>query len=97
MAISVDQRKEARLVWEKVVDRRFTVLSDPDGVVTRSYGIVHEGGGPEGDIALDTSILVGTDGRELWRKVSQTLPDLLTAEQTLEQIRKSLANPPPKK
>ena len=49
------------------------------------------------DIALDTTLLVDADGRERWRHVSETLPDLPTAAETLKHIRETPAeNPKPK-
>ena len=90
MAISVDDGEHARLVWEKVVDRRFTILSDPGAQVIRTYGLVHSSAGKEGqDIALDTTLLVDADGRERWRRVSATLPDIPSADELLGRIRES--------
>jgi peroxiredoxin len=92
LAISVDDRQHARSVWEKVVDRQFAVLSDPEARVIRSYGLLHPAGGIDGgDIALDTTLLIDVDGRERWRRTSQTLPDLPTAEQILTRIRDTTA------
>jgi peroxiredoxin len=71
------------------VNRQFTILSDPRAQVIRTYGLVHPGAGIKGgDIALDTTLLVDTDGRERWRHVSETLSDLPTAEEILTRIRK---------
>ena len=70
------------------MNRQFTILSDPGARVIRSYGLIHPGGGMEGqDIALDTTLLVDSDGRERWRRVSETLPDIPTAEEILTRIR----------
>jgi peroxiredoxin len=92
VAISVDDREHALLVWEKVVNRQFNILSDLGATVIRSYGVLHPGAGMEGqDIALDTTLLVDVDGRERWRRVSETLPDLPTAEQVLARIRETTA------
>jgi peroxiredoxin len=72
------------------VNRQFTILSDPGARVIRSYGLLHPNAGKEGqDIALDTTLLVDVDGRERWRRVSETLPDLPTAEETLIRIRET--------
>jgi hypothetical protein len=49
------------------------------------------GGIDGGDIALDTTLLIDVDGRERWRRTSQTLPDLPTAEQILARIRDTTA------
>lgn len=89
LAISVDDQKHAAQVWDQVVKRQFTVLSDPGAKVIRKYGVVHPGGGSGEDIALDTTLLVDEQGREVWRRVSETVPDLPTAEETLERIRNS--------
>jgi peroxiredoxin len=92
LAISVDDREHARSIWEKVVDRQFPVLSDPRARVIRSYGLLHSAGGVDGgDIALDTTLLIDVDGRERWRRTSQTLPDLPSAEQILARIRETTA------
>ena len=93
LAISVDDREHARSVWEKVVDRQFTVLSDPGAQVIRSYGLLHPAGGIDGgDIALDTILFIDVDGRERWRRTSQTLPDLPTAEEILARIHETIAH-----
>lgn len=72
------------------MNRRFTILSDPGARVIRSYGLLHPSAGREGqDIALDTTLLVDFDGHERWRRVSETLPDLPTAEEILTRIRET--------
>jgi peroxiredoxin len=82
------------MVWEKVANRQFTILSDPDARVIRSYGLVHPSGGKEGgDVALDTTLLVDVDGRERWRHVSETLPDLPTPEEVLKHIQETPTPP----
>ncbi len=73
-----------------MANRQFTILSDPGARVIRSYGLLHSGAGMEGqDIALDTTLLVDVDGRERWRRVSETLPDLATAEEILTRIKQT--------
>ncbi len=86
LCISADDREKSRSFWQKELGRKFAVLSDPDAKVIREYGILDEGE----NIALDTTIFVGPAGREQWRHVSATLPDLPTAEQTLKHVRQSL-------
>ena len=84
----MDDQNHARQVWETVVNRQFTILSDPGAGVIRDYGLLHPHGGIDGgDIALDTTLLVDVDGRERWRHVSKTLPDLLKPEEVLKMIR----------
>lgn len=79
-------------MWEKVVNRQITILSDPGARSIRTYGLVHPDAGMEGgDIALDTTLLVDTDGQERWRHVSETLADLPTAAETLTRIRETTA------
>jgi hypothetical protein len=55
--------------------------------VIKRYGILDESTG----IALDTTLFIDTNGRERWRYVSTTLPDLPGAEETLKHIRDSLS------
>jgi peroxiredoxin len=88
IAISADDVRHARLVWEKVANRQYSILSDPGARVIQSYGLLHPGAGEAGaDIALDTTLLVDVDGRERWRHVSETLPDLPRSEEILKRIR----------
>jgi peroxiredoxin len=89
LAISVDDRTGARKVWQDVASKHFTVLSDPGAAVIRKYGILHPHGGhgASNDIALDTTLLIDGKGIERWRMVSQTLPDLPTADEVLARIR----------
>jgi len=68
-------------------EQKFTVLSDPGAEVIKRYGILDESTG----IALDTTLFIDTNGRERWRYVSATLPDLPGAEETLKHIRDSLS------
>jgi hypothetical protein len=61
--------------------------------VIRSYGLLHPAAGLDGgDIALDTTLFIDTDGRERWRRISQTLPDLPTAEEILARIREAIVH-----
>ncbi len=77
-------------MWKNVVDQQFTILVDPGAQVIRAYGLLHPGAGIDGgDIALDTILLVDVDGRERWRRVSETISDLPMAEETASRIRKT--------
>jgi len=90
VAISADDSAHARQVWQKVADRQYTILSDPGARVIRSYGVLHPGAGISGDdIALDTTLLVDVNRQERWRRVSEALPDLPSAEETLKRIRET--------
>ena len=70
-----------------MLTKHFTVLSDPGAVVIRKYGLLHPHGGHGRDIALDTTLFIDGKGAERWREVSQTLPDLPTADEVLTRIR----------
>ena len=94
LLVSTDDRKGAREVWNQVVSRGFTVLSDPGAQVIRKYGLLHPHGGGGEDIALDTSLLVDEKGVERWRLVSQTLPDLPKAAEIVQRIRDAFAARP---
>jgi peroxiredoxin len=72
-----------------VLARHFAVLSDPGAIVIRKFGVLHPHGHGR-DIALDTTLLVDAKGIERWREVSQTLPDLPTADEVLTRIRKEI-------
>ena len=87
LAISVDDHRNAVQFWQQVLSRHFTVLSDPGAIVIRHYGLLHLQGGQGQDIALDTTLFIDKKGIERWRQVSQTLPDLPTADEVLTRIR----------
>jgi peroxiredoxin len=90
--ISVDDQQQARETWEKVAEKKFTILSDPGAMVIKKYRLLHEGGGVahgRTDIALRTTILIGRDGRERWRRVSQSVADIPSWDETLQAIKKS--------
>ena len=88
--ISVDDRQHAREAWENAADKKFTILGDPGASVIRKYGLLHEHGVESGeDIALRTTILIGPDGRERWRRVSKSVPDIPSWAETRTMIEKS--------
>jgi peroxiredoxin len=89
LAISVDDRAHALQLWRDVLSRNFTVLSDPAAKVIRKYGLLHAHGAQGHDIALDTALFIDERGIERFRQVSQTLPDLPTAPEILDQIREA--------
>jgi peroxiredoxin len=89
VGISVDDQEHAREAWEKAGNKKFTILSDPGAKVIRQYGLLHEQGHGESDISLRTTLLVDPGGRERWRRVSQSVPDIPTADQTLAEIRQA--------
>jgi peroxiredoxin len=89
VGISVDNQEHAREAWKKAGNQKFTILSDPGARVIRQYGILHEHGNDEADIALRTTLLVDPQGRERWRRVSESVPDIPTADETLAEIKKA--------
>ena len=88
--ISVDDQEHAHEVWEKAANKKFTILSDPNAMVIKRYGLLHEGGHAGSDIALRTTILIGPDGRERWRRVSHAVPDIPSWEDTFSMIKQSM-------
>ncbi len=87
--ISVDDRQHAHDVWEKVAEENFAILSDPGATVIRKFGLLHEAGHGGADIALRTTILIDPDGRERWRRVSQSVPDIPSWDETVTMIKKA--------
>ena len=89
VGISVDNQEHARTVSEGVAHGKFTLLSDPGAVVIRKYGLLHAGGTGGQDIALRTTLLIGPDGIERWRRVSESVPDIPTTDETLRKIKEA--------
>ncbi len=87
VAISVDDQEHAHLVWDKQAGRRFVILSDPGAQVIRQYGLLHQHGKGDIDIALRTTSVIDENGRERWRKVSATIPEIPKAAELLQQLR----------
>ena len=91
--ISVDDQQRAREAWEKAANTKFTILSDPGASVIRQYGLLHEHGAEGGeDIAVRTTVLIGPDGHERWRRVSKSVPDVPSWKETLRQIKAAQAS-----
>jgi peroxiredoxin len=87
--LSVDDQEHARKVWEEAAQHKVTILSDPGAKVIKQYGLLHSAGHGGGDIAIRTTLLIDPKGREVWRRVSESVPDIPTADEVLERIRKS--------
>lgn len=87
LAVAVDPPREAlRVVEKNRLD--FPVLCDVQRRVIRDYGLVHAGGAPDGgDIAVPAHMLIGRDGRIVWRRVSGRVQDRPVPEEVLKQIR----------
>src|SRR5215813_6258131 len=89
--LSVDDQQHSHDVWEKAAEKKFTILSDPGAKVIRQYGLLHQAGHADTDIALRTTLLIGADGHEKWRRVRQSVPDIPSWQETLGMIKKSQA------
>jgi len=87
VAISVDDQEYAHLVWDKQASRKFVILSDPGARVIRQYGLLHPHGKDDDDIAIRTTFVIDENGRERWRKVSTTVPEIPKAAEVLQQLR----------
>lgn len=87
VGISVDDQEHARMAWDKMTQRQFIILSDPGAVVIKRYGLLHADGHDDTDIAIRTTLLIDAQGRERWRRVSSTIPDIPKAAEALQEIR----------
>jgi peroxiredoxin len=87
IAISADDVEHARLVWQKKVDQKFPVLSDPGAKVISQYGILHAKGHDDEGIAIRTAVLLDEKGVEVWRRVSSSVSDAPNTKEILEKIR----------
>ena len=83
----MDDQEHAYPVWDKQAARQFVVLSDPEARVIRQYGLLHPHGKGDTDIAIRTTFVIDEDGRECWRKVSATIPEIPKAAEVLQQLR----------
>ena len=54
--ISVDDQQHAHDVWEKAARKKFAILSDPSATVIKKYGLLHEAGHANTDIAIRTTV-----------------------------------------
>lgn len=94
VAISVDDREHAHLVWEKSGAGKIQVLSDPGAKVIQRYGLLHKGGAHDGsDIAIRSSVFVDEQGKIRWRRVSDAVPDIPLPTELLDRIRKTDSQP----
>ena len=86
LAISVDPPKKSLRVVRKQ-GLGFSILSDEDRKVIREYGIVHEGGGPNGgDIAVPAMFLIDRDGKLVWFHRAVRITDRALPSEVLKII-----------
>ena len=48
----------------------FPLLSDPELAAIRAYGLLHEDGGLDGDIARPATLILDAEGRIAWRHLT---------------------------
>ena len=89
VAISIDDEAHNRKVWNEVANKNLIVLSDPGANVIRQYGLLHPKGHDGQDIALRATLIVDENGREVYRRVSSSVPDVRTADEILAQLKKT--------
>jgi peroxiredoxin len=88
VGVSVDDLEHTRKVWDDVANHNAIVLSDPGAKVIREYGLLHAKGYKGEDIALRTTLIIDKDGREVFRQVSSSVPDVRHADQILAELKK---------
>ena len=74
-------------MWDEVAHHNATVVSDPGAEVIRKYGLLHSKGHEDQDIALRATIVIDEQGREIYRKVSSSVPDVRTTDEILAVLR----------
>ena len=87
VAVSVDDQEYAKKVWQQAANRQVTILSDPAAQVIRQYGLLHPKGYKDEDIALRATLIVDENGREIYRKVSSSVPDIRSADEVLAALK----------
>lgn len=88
VAVSIDDQAHSRKVWEDVTHKNVIILSDPGANVIRQYGLLHPKGHDGQDIALRATIVVDENGREVFRRVSSSVPDIRTSNEILTELKK---------
>jgi len=89
IAISIDDEAHSRKVWNDVANKNVVVLSDPGAKVIQQYGLLHPKGHDGQDIALRATLIVDENGREVFRQVSRSVPDVRSADQILAELKKT--------
>ena len=88
VGVSVDDLEHTRKVWNEVAKHDAIILSDPGANVIREYGLLHPKGYKGEDIALRATLIVDKNGREVFRQVSSSVPDVRHADQILAELKK---------
>lgn len=77
IAVSADTVDVSHDTWHKVAQEKFVVLSDPDGVAIRAYGLLDR---QDGKVNTKRAlVLVDSEGHERWQEPAGTygVEDLL--------------------
>ena len=85
VAISVDQPEVTREHCRKQ-GYTYTFLSDAKLEVIRRYDLLHEGGGPNGDIARPGEFLIDSTGTIRWLNLTEDYRVRARPEQILELL-----------
>jgi len=88
VGVSVDDQEHTRKVWDDVTHQKLIILSDPGAKVIREYGLLHPKGYKDEDIALRATLVLDENGREVYRKVSSSVPDIRSADEVLAELKK---------
>ncbi|MBI4465879.1 MAG: redoxin domain-containing protein [Acidobacteria bacterium] len=95
LAISVDPAEISRQHAEKQ-GYTYTFLSDEKAEVIRRYDLLHEHGGPTGDIARPAEFLIDSTGTIRWSNLAKDYRVRLQAEEilkVLDQLERTPPNP----
>lgn len=84
VAISVDGQDLGHQTWNKAAQQKFSILSDPEAIAAKAYGIFEtgEGGKPSNKRTL---VLVDEQGMERWQEPAGKM----TAEDVLKKIQET--------
>jgi peroxiredoxin len=86
VAISSDSEEHAREIAEALgID--YAMLSDPALEAIDAYGLRHESGGMDGDIARPATFIVDRDGRVAWRELTDNWRIRPRARDVLEVVK----------
>src|SRR5262245_14933690 len=86
IAVSPDTNEQSQKVADGLrLGYRF--VADRDLAVTRRYGLVHAGGGPEGDVPRPATIVLDRDGVVRWFSVSRNVQVRPDPDDVLRAVR----------
>ena len=85
LAVVVDP-VEKNLDLSGMIDLEYQILSDPDLRVIDAYGVRHEDGGLEGDIARPAVFILDREGRVVWRDLTDNWRIRVRPERLLEHL-----------